>query len=159
MLPGQPVPLADYAPYCRYLVARYGVRPVIYLPCGDGSGAEPQVEAGGREIHSWDAYGQATGIHYRPHHRNDEHQDSDWLDFQSCQTGHTGDNVPDRLATMWAQQPAKAIMNGEPSYEHNGRPGVAEGWWQGHEAWSIFPGAHGCRLRRSELVAMATPPR
>jgi hypothetical protein len=30
----------------------------------------------------------------------------------------------------------KAIMNGEPSYEHNGRPGVAEGWWQGHEAWS-----------------------
>ena len=29
----------------------------------------------------------------------------------------------------------KAIMNGEPSYEHSGRRGVAEGWWQGHEAW------------------------
>jgi hypothetical protein len=28
-----------------------------------------------------------------------------------------------------------AIMNGEPSYEHNGRQGTAEGWWQGHEAW------------------------
>jgi hypothetical protein len=26
-------------------------------------------------------------------------------------------------------------MNGEPSYEHNGRQGTAEGWWQGHEAW------------------------
>jgi hypothetical protein len=36
---------------------------------------------------------------------------------------------------MWAQRPAKAIMNGEPSYEHTGRRGVAEGWWQGHEAW------------------------
>lgn len=96
-----------------------------------------------------------------PHHRNDEHQDADWLDFQSCQTGHTGDHVPDRLATMWAQQPVKAIMNGEPSYEHNGRPGVAEGWWQGHEAWSnLCAGAlMGCRLRRSKLVAMATPPR
>ena len=73
---------------------------------------------------------------YRPHHRNDEHQDAEWLDFQSCQTGHTGDHVPDRLATMWAQRPPKAIMNGEPSYEHTGRHGVAEGWWQGHEAWS-----------------------
>ena len=133
---GPVVPPADYARYCRYLVARFGARPAIYLPCGDGSGTEPQVAAGGREIQAWDAYGQATGIHYRPHHRNDEHQDADWLDFQSCQTGHMGDHVPDRLATMWAQRPPKAIMNGEPSYEHSGRHGVAEGWWQGHEAWS-----------------------
>jgi hypothetical protein len=132
---GPVVPPADYARYCRYLVARFGARPVIYLPCGDGAGTEPQVEAGGREIEAWDAYGQPTGIHYRPHHRNDEHQDADWLDFQSCQTGHMGDHVPDRLATMWAQRPPKPIINGEPSYEHNGRRGVAEGWWQGHEAW------------------------
>jgi hypothetical protein len=115
---GPVVPSADYARYCRYLVARYGARPAIYLPCGDGAGTEPQVEAGGHEIHAWDAYGQPTGIHYRPHHRNDEHQAADWLDFQSCQTGHMGDHVPDRLATMWAQRPHKAIMNGEPSYEH-----------------------------------------
>jgi hypothetical protein len=27
-------------------------------------------------------------------------------------------------------------MNGEPSYEHSGRRGNAQGWWQGHEAWS-----------------------
>jgi hypothetical protein len=133
---GPVVPPAEYARYCRYLVARYGARPAVYLPGGDGAGTEPQIEAGGREIHAWDAYGQPTGIHYRPHHRNDVHQDADWLDFQSCQTGHAGDHVPDRLATMWAQRPAKAIMNGEPSYEHTGRRGVAEGWWQGHEAWS-----------------------
>jgi hypothetical protein len=112
---GPVVPPSDYAHYCRYLVARFGARPVMYLPCGDGSGTEPQVEAGGREIQAWDAYDQPTGIHYRPHHRNDEHQEADWLDFQSCQTGHTGDHVPDRLATMWAQRPPKAIMNGEPS--------------------------------------------
>jgi hypothetical protein len=133
---GAVVPPQEYARYCRYLVARYGARPAIYLPGGDGAGTEPQVEAGGREIHDSDAYGQPTGIHYRPHHRNDVHQDAVWLDFQSCQTGHTGDHVPDRLATMWAHQPPKAIINGEPSYEHTGRRGVAEGWWQGHEAWS-----------------------
>jgi hypothetical protein len=139
---GAVIPPDEYARYCRYLVARYGARPAMYLPGADGAGTEPQIEAGGREIHTWDAYGQPTGIHYRPHHRNDEHQDAEWLDFQSCQTGHTGDHVPDRLATMWAQRPAKAIMNGEPSYEHTGRRGVAQGWWQGHEAWcNICAGA------------------
>jgi hypothetical protein len=125
----------EYARYCRYLVARFGARPVVYLPGADGAGTEPQIEAGGREIRAADAYRQPTGIHYRPHHRNDEHQDAEWLDFQSCQTGHAGDHVPDRVATMWAQRPAKAIMNGEPTYEHTGRRGVGEGWWQGHEAW------------------------
>jgi hypothetical protein len=133
---GPVVPPAEYARYCRYLVARYGARPAIYLPGADGAGTEPQIEAGGREIRAWDAYRQPTGVHYRPHAHPNAHQDADWLDFQACQTGHTGDHVPDRLATMWAYRPAKAIMNGEPSYEHTGRRGVAEGWWQGHEAWS-----------------------
>jgi hypothetical protein len=133
---GPVVPPAEYARYCRYLVARLGARPVVYLPGADGAGTEPQVAAGGQEIQAWDAYGHPTGIHYRPHHRNDAHQDADWLDFQACQTGHTGDHIPDRVATMWAQQPPKAIMNGEPTYEHTGRRGVGEGWWQGHEAWS-----------------------
>ena len=132
------------------VVSARGVRPLLPLsrgaltalarrstcPCGDGSGPSHRLRPAAGEIQAWDAYGQPTGIHYRPHHRNDEHQDAEWLDFQSCQTGHVGDHVPDRLATMWAQRPPKAIMNGEPSYEHSGRHGVAEGWWQGHEAWS-----------------------
>lgn len=133
---GSAVPPVEYARYCRYLVARYGARPAIYLPGADGVGTEAQIAVGGKEIHEWDAYGQPTGIHYQPHARNDAHQKADWLDFQSCQTGHMGDHVPDRLATMWAAQPAKAIINGEPTYEHSGRLGTGEGWWQGHEAWS-----------------------
>ncbi|HET9223090.1 MAG TPA: DUF5060 domain-containing protein, partial [Roseiflexaceae bacterium] len=64
---GPVVPPAEYARYCRYLVARYGARPAIYLVGADGSGYEPQVAAGGAEIERWDAYGQPTGIHYRPH--------------------------------------------------------------------------------------------
>ena len=133
---GPAVPPAEYARYCRYLVARYGARPAVYLICGDGTGLEPQVEAGGIEVHTWDDYAQPTGLHYRPHSRSRAHQDAEWVDFQSCQTGHDGDHVPDRLATMWMYQPAKAIMNGEPTYENSGRRGKATGWWQGHEAWS-----------------------
>ncbi|SEP69227.1 apiosidase-like domain-containing protein [Microlunatus flavus] len=133
---GPVVPPDELARYARYLVARYGAQPVVWLPGADGAGDEPGIEAAGREIEAWDAYEHPTGIHYRPHHRNDVHQDAPWLDFQACQTGHGGDHVPDRVATMWAARPVKAVMNLEPTYEHTGRPGVAEGWWQGHEAWS-----------------------
>ncbi|MET1006815.1 MAG: DUF5060 domain-containing protein, partial [Propionibacteriaceae bacterium] len=133
---GPVVPPEEYARYCRYLVARYGAGPVIYLVGADGSGQEPQIEAGGRAVQRWDAYGQPTGIHYRPHATNDAHQAADWLDFQWCQTGHEGDHVPDRLARMWGNSPARPAMNAEPTYEHSGRRGKGEGWWQGHEAWS-----------------------
>lgn len=133
---GPVVPPEEYARYCRYLVARYGARPVMYLVGGDGSGYEPQVAAGGDEIEYWDAYQQPTGIHYRPHADNCAHQDAAWLDFQWCQTGHSGEHMPERVADMWRNLPAKAVANGEPTYEHGGMPGRAAGWWQGHEAWS-----------------------
>ncbi|MFI7060304.1 DUF4038 domain-containing protein [Kribbella sp. NPDC050124] len=133
---GTVVPPAEYARYCRYLVARYGAQPAIYLVGGDGSGREPQIAAGGAEVHATDCYAQPTGIHYRPHIHADAHQDADWLDFQWCQTGHSGEHVPERVADMWRNQPVKAIANGEPTYENTGRTGVATGWWQGHEAWS-----------------------
>ncbi|MBN6543490.1 apiosidase-like domain-containing protein, partial [Actinacidiphila bryophytorum] len=130
------VPPEEYARYCRYLVARYGAAPAIWLVGADGTGEEPQVEAGGREIQQWDAYGQPCGIHYQPDSLSRAHQDADWLDFQWCQTGHRGEHVPERVADLWRNLPAKAVANGEPTYEHSGRRGKAEGWWQGHEAWS-----------------------
>ena len=36
--PGPVVPPDEYARYCRYLVARYGARPAIYLVGADGTG-------------------------------------------------------------------------------------------------------------------------
>jgi hypothetical protein len=126
----------EYARYCRYLVARYGAGPALYLVGADGWGTEPQIEAGGREVHAWDCYGQPTGVHYNPAATNREHQAADWLDFQWCQTGHAGDHIPERVADMWRNQPAKAVANGEPTYEHTRSDSTAHGWWQAHEAWS-----------------------
>ena len=133
---GPVLPPAEYARYCRYLVARYGARPAIYLVGGDGSGYEAPVAAGGAEVEAWDAYAQPTGIHYRPHADNCAHQAESWLDFQWCQTGHSGEHMPERVADMWRNQPIKAVANGEPTYEHGLVWGRASGWWQGHEAWS-----------------------
>ncbi|MBR7827219.1 DUF4038 domain-containing protein [Actinospica sp. MGRD01-02] len=133
---GAVVPPEQYARYCRYLVARYGARPAIYLVGADGSGQEPQVAAGGAEIHACDCYGQPTGIHYRPHGSNNAHQDAVWLDFQWCQTGHHGEHVPERVADMWRNTPARAVANGEPTYERTADAWRGAGWWQGHEAWS-----------------------
>jgi hypothetical protein len=132
---GPVIPPVEYARYCRYLVARYGAQPVIYLVGGDGSGYEAPVAAGGVEVDTWDAYGHPTGIHYRPHADNRAHQAAPWLDFQWCQTGHSGEHMPERVADMWRNTPVKAVANGEPTYEHGGQTGRGAGWWQGHEAW------------------------
>ncbi|WP_182869982.1 apiosidase-like domain-containing protein [Stieleria mannarensis] len=136
---GNRVSANDYARYCRYLVARYGARPAIWLVGGDGPATDPnvldQLDRAGEEIERWDAYGQPTGIHYSPHALNRTHQDKRWLDFQWCQTGHNEEHVPERVADMWRNLPVKAVANGEPTYENIGRMGKASGWWQGHEAW------------------------
>ncbi|TVR48450.1 MAG: DUF4038 domain-containing protein [Puniceicoccaceae bacterium] len=129
----------DYARYCRYLVARYGARPAVWLIGGDGPHELPnvveQLDLSGRTIEQWDAYAHPTGLHYSPHALNRTHQDKAWLDFQWCQTGHNGDHIPERVAHMWHQHPVKAVANGEPTYEGMNHPENGAGWWQGHEAW------------------------
>jgi len=136
----------EYARYCRYLVARYGASPAIWLVSADSTGLQPCVEAGGIEVHKEDAYHQPVGIHYSPFdgsnaadphgHANRSHQDADWLDFQWCQTGHDGTHNVSKVSLMYDNKPTKAVANGEPTYEGIADPQRAAGWWQGKEAWS-----------------------
>jgi hypothetical protein len=136
---GVVVSAEDLARYCRYLVARFGARPAIWLVGGDGTATQAsiidQLDRAGQMIRHWDAYRQPIGIHYAPHALNRTHQDKEWLDFQWCQTGHSGEHRPDRVADMWRNLPIKAVANGEPTYENIGETGRGAGWWQGHEAW------------------------
>jgi len=133
---GRDVPPADYARYCRYLVARYGAQPAIWLVLGDGSGQEATIAAGGEEIERCDAYRHPCGLHYAPHRLPNSNQSESWVHFQWLQTGHNGEHRQDRLAAMWFDTPIKAIANGEPTYENMLQLGNGGGWWQGHEAWS-----------------------
>ena len=146
----------EYSRYCRYLVARYGAAPAIWLVSADSTGTQPCVEAGGIEVHAEDAYHQPVGIHYSPAdgsnpqhpngHKNRSHQDADWLDFQWCQTGHDGVHNVSKVALMHDNKPTKGVANGEPTYEGIGDPTRAAGWWQGNEAWSNLTtgGTMGC---------------
>lgn len=132
---GAVIPAQEYARYCRYLVARYGAMPAVWLVAADGDGYAPGVDPAGWEIERWDAYAHPTGIHYAPHQHPWAYQDRAWLDFQWCQTGHNGEHNPQRVAVMWDKLPPKAVANGEPTYENIGKMGRGAGWWQGHEAW------------------------
>jgi hypothetical protein len=143
----------EYARYCRYLVARYGAEPAMWLVGADSDGRNNGVKEGGEQIEKWDAYQQPTGLHYSPFddrapdwlkdfegkyepHMNRTHQDADWLDFQWCQTGHGAEHLFHKVALMYNNKPTKAVANGEPTYEGINNPKNGAGWWQGHEAWS-----------------------
>jgi len=141
---------AEYTRFVRYLVARYGAWPTLWLASADASGRDAIVEPTGETLAAVDAYGQPVGIHYNPFddslanwtddpkqglHFNRVHQDAPWLDFQWAQTGHHAEHHPEKVAAMWLNEPPKGVANGEPTYENIANMGHAAGWWQGEEAW------------------------
>lgn len=147
---GWNVDAQEYARYCKYLVARYGARPAMWLMSGDGTGKAVGVKEGGETVEAWDAYRQPTGNHYNPFddfvpdwaekgayepHYNKSFQDADWLDFQWAQTGHGAEHQYHKVERMYDNKPIKAVANGEPTYEGIRVPENGAGWWQGEEAW------------------------
>jgi len=143
----------EYVRFVKYLIARYGSYPAMWLANADAAGRAAIVEPAGETFHEWDAYGQPTGIHYSPYdetlanwtddpdhglHYNRVHQDKDWLDFQWCQTGHGGEHQSWKVEKMYDNLPTKASANGEPTYEGIAYKENPAGWWQGHEAWLIY---------------------
>jgi hypothetical protein len=151
---GRNMDVDEYARFCRYLVARYGAKPAIWLVGADSDGRNIGIKEGGEEFEKWDAYQQPTGLHYSPFdsskpdwwnkseefipHHNKVSQDQDWLDFQWCQTGHGGEHQLHKVALMYENRPTKAVANAEPTYEGIGDSINGSGWWQGHEAWSQY---------------------
>jgi len=148
---GPIVDSSEYSRYCKYLVARYGCNPALWLISLDGTGLAPGVKPAGETIEKWDCYKQPVGLHYNPwdnrladwaeqgnpccYHYNRTYQDEPWLDFQWAQTGHDGLHIYHKVEGMYENQPVKAIMNGEPTYEAMGGGKHGLGWWQGEDAW------------------------
>lgn len=142
----------EYVRYCKYLVARYGSKPALWLINLDGHPSNvPGVRPGGEAIETWDGYHQPVGLHYSPYddwmatwangdssccfHYNKIYQEEAWLDFQWAQTGHDGKHLYHKVERMYENKPVKGSMNGESTYEGMGGGKNALGWWQGHDAW------------------------
>ncbi len=142
----------EYVRYTKYLLARYGSRPALWLIAADHDGNDPGVRESGEMLQEWDAYEQPVGIHYNPcddyvaewavndptkrcMHYNKTHQEKQWLDFQWTQTGHGAEHQYHKVEKMYENLPVKAVANGETTYEgmNAGKNGL--GWWQGEDAW------------------------
>jgi hypothetical protein len=152
---GNSIAPEEYVRFCKYLLARYGSMPAMWLLGADNDGNDPGVAEGGEMLEKWDCYKQPTGIHYNPcgdyvaewsvgnplkrcMHWDNSHQEKEWLDFQWTQTGHDGVHNTAKVWRMYDNKPTKAVANGEPTYEGMGNGKNGLGWWQGHEAWMQF---------------------
>ncbi|MEO1012963.1 MAG: DUF4038 domain-containing protein [Bacteroidota bacterium] len=150
---GRKVNPDEYVRYVKYLLARYGSYPAIWLLGADHNGRDPGIKESGIMLQEWDSYGQPTGIHYNPcddylaewakpdstrkpcFHYNKTYQDKEWLDFQWAQTGHDNLHLYHKVQRMYDNIPTKASANGEPTYEGMNAGASGLGWWQGEEAW------------------------
>ena len=142
----------QYVRYCKYLLARYGSMPAMWLLNLDAKPVNvPGVKPAGEAMEKWDAYQQPVGLHYSPwddyiatwakgdssccFHYNKNYQEERWLDFQWAQTGHDGIHLYHKVQRMYDNLPTKAVMDGESTYEGMGGGKLGLGWWQGHDAW------------------------
>jgi hypothetical protein len=142
--------------YGKWLGKRFCNNPnIIWMNGGDRSG-------GGKNFAVWDAL--AKGIKSEdPNHLMTFHplgdasssmwfHDSEWLDFNSCQSGHSMRNFPNYMMISYdyLRNPAKPCIDSEPRYEEhavNWKPelnGVFDDYDVRQAAyWSVFSGACG----------------
>jgi len=142
--------------YGKWLGNRYHNIPnIIWMNGGDRAG-------GGKNFAVWDALGK--GIRSEdPNHLMTFHplgdasssmwfHNSDWLDFNSCQSGHSMRNFPNHMMITYdyLRNPPKPCIDSEPRYEEhavNWKPeenGVFDDYDVRQAAyWSVFAGASG----------------
>ena len=144
--------------YGQYLGERYKNFPnIIWINGGDRSG-------GGKNKEIWNALAKgirsADNNHLMTFHpigastSGSWFHEHDWLDFNSCQTGHayyTYDIFEKLIAGDYNRQPTKPAINLEPCYEDHPVRGQPEGvdlWFDESNVrhalyWSLFSGAFG----------------
>ena len=126
--PGTGLPEAQAARLARYMVARWGDVPSVWILNGDG-------DYRGAGAARWHRIGRAV-FGDRPHAPvaihpggrwwvQDEFLDEPWLDIVGYQSGHSIDDpslawlVTGPPATDWRREPARVLLNLEPPYENH----------------------------------------
>ena len=142
--------------YGKWLGKRFCNKPnIIWMNGGDRSG-------GGKNFPIWDALGKGVksedSNHLMTFHPLGDassgmwFHDSDWLDFNICQSGHSMRNYPNHMMITYdyLRQPVKPCLDSEPRYEEhavNWKPeqnGVFNDYDVRQAAyWAVFAGACG----------------
>jgi hypothetical protein len=142
--------------YGRWLGRRYRTYPnIIWMNGGDRTG-------GGKNFEIWNALGKGIksedSDHLMTFHPLGDasssmwFHNSEWLDFNSCQSGHSMRNFPNHMMITYdyLRNPPKPCIDSEPRYEEhavNWKPlenGVFDDYDIRQAAyWSVFAGACG----------------
>jgi hypothetical protein len=127
--PGFTLPEDQAVRLARYMVARWGGDPVLWILAGDGDYRGPKADR-------WKRIGRAV-FGNRPHApvtlhpqgmqwNMDEFQDEAWLDIAGYQSCHFDNSdayawlIEGAPATDWKRVPSRPIINLEPNYEDIG---------------------------------------
>jgi hypothetical protein len=161
--------------YGQWIARRYGDVPnIVWINGGDRS-------ANGANFAIWDALARgiksADSNHlmtFHPwgdghgHSSSEWFHQSDWLDFNLCQSGHSRKDVPNYEFVEYDYRltPVKPCLDGEPRYEDhpvNWKPDEL-GWFDDYDVrqaayWAIFSGACGHTYGCHPVWQFFAPPR
>ncbi|THF80754.1 apiosidase-like domain-containing protein [Cohnella fermenti] len=114
---------ADYLRLARYVVARYGAYPTVWLGAGEyATGCSECWGDVSSYIYDIDPYKRLNFLHnavWNP----DEFRDEDWYQMDYLQAGHGGQKAKTYWLNQYEEQPTKVVIEGEANYENiNGIP-------------------------------------
>lgn len=159
--------------YGQWLGNRYKEFPnIIWINGGDRDGGGnnfPVWDAVAKGIKSVDKNHLMTFHPWGEHSSSEWYHNSDWLDFNMCQTGHGQRSyaIYKRIVERdYNLKPVKPCFDGEPRYEDHPvgwNPGVL-GWFNDEDIrqalyWNLFSGAFGHTYGCHPIWQMKTPER
>ena len=142
------IPTEDLRRWARYLVARYGAYPVVWITCQEMNAPE---DGGKNRIDAWRAVAEEIAKADAYGHPHSGHQwvlDVDarplgkepWHDWFALQGGHRNSQLTPqaRYAGYYAFRPAKPMLETEAMYEQIDCGGVADGDDARMAAWKAM---------------------
>lgn len=141
---------ADYERLARYMVARYGAFPVVWMTAQEfdtpGNCAACWADVG-RTFHDVDPYHRATSMHNFPIYAGGgiEYRDQPWYNFVTLQEGH---NRVDKVADYWLKQyqatPTRPVLEAEANFEGIDvfwdNHAIVQNWQTRESAWKARVG-------------------
>ena len=142
------IPVDDLRRWARYLVARYGAHPVVWITCQEMNAPE---DGGRNRIDVWRAVAEEIQRNDGYGHPHSGHQwvldartrplgNESWHDWFALQGGHRGSRLTPqaRYAEYFALQPVKPVLETEAMYELVDCGGVADTDDARRSAWKAL---------------------